>query len=212
VRFGDPTPRRDQRMTLDPRRHFDPFGVAALLIAGFGWSKPVTLDPLFLRRPAQRAAVALAGPLAHLVVAAIFALALRAEVLASGIDVSGFLTLSQLTAQGILLGVLLQGFLINIAFFVFNILPLPGLDGYAALRSLLFSRLARTFLWIEHYRYAIYAAVIAIIVAVPQVTRGAINPLDSATIGTATLIYSHAVEPGVVPIFLGLPNLFTLFG
>jgi Zn-dependent protease len=211
LRFGDPTPRRDGRMTIEPRRHLDPFGTTAFLIAGIGWCRPVFLDPRFIRRPVARAVIALAGPASHLAVAAIFALALRAESLSSGIDVSGFLTLSQFTAQGVLLGVLLQGFLVNIAYFVFNILPLPGLDGYTALRSLLFGSMPRLFLWMEQYRVALYAAVIVVTVALPQLTRGLVNPLATATIGTATLLYAHAVEPGVSPLFLGLPNVFTLF-
>jgi Zn-dependent protease len=211
LRFGDPTPRRDGRMTIDPRRHLDPFGTTAFLIAGIGWCRPVSLDPRFIRRPVARAAIALAGPASHLAVAAIFALALRAESLSSGIDVSGFLTLSQFTAQGVVLGVLLQGFLVNIAYVVFNILPLPGLDGYAALRSLLFGSMPRLFLRMEQYRVALYAAVIVVTVALPQLTRGLVNPLAAATVGTATLVYAHAVDPGVTPLFLGLPNVFTLF-
>lgn len=211
LRFGDPTPRRDGRMTLDPLRHLDPFGTTAFLIAGIGWCRPWWLDPRFIRRPAPRAMIALAGPASHLAVAAIFALALRVESLSSGIDVAGFLTLSQFTVQGVLLGILLQGFLVNIAYFVFNILPLPGLDGYAAVRSLLFGTIPRLFLWMEQYRLAIYAAVIVVTVALPQLTRGVVNPLGAATVGTATLLYSRTVEPGVTPLFLGLPNVFTLF-
>ena len=157
LRCGDPSPRRDGRMTLDPRRHLDPFGFPALLVAGFGWARPVSLNPLHLRTARQRAAVAAAGPLAHLAVAAVFAIALRAEQAASGIDLNGFETLAQSSAQGILLGVLLQGFFINVALFVFNALPIPGLDGYAVLRSLAFGTLARVFLWLEHDRYLVYA-------------------------------------------------------
>jgi Zn-dependent protease len=211
LRFGDPSPRRDGRMTIDPRRHLDPFGTTAFLIAGIGWSRPLSLDPRFIRRPAARGMIALSGPASHLAVAAIFALALRVESLSSGIDVGGFLTLAQFTAQGALLGILLQGFLVNIAYFVFNMLPLPGLDGYAAVRSVLFGAIPRLFLWMEQYRVAIYAAAIVITVVLPPLTHGAVNPLGAATVGTATLLYAHAVEPGVSPLFLGLPNVFTLF-
>jgi Zn-dependent protease len=125
LRCGDPTPRRDRRMTLDPRRNIDAFGAAAMLIAGFGWGRPVALDPLFLRDGRRRAAVAAVGPIAHLVVAAIFALALRTQLTGAGIDPAGFDILAQFTLHGVLYGVLLQGFLVNIALFVFNALPLP---------------------------------------------------------------------------------------
>jgi Zn-dependent protease len=211
LRSGDPTPRRDRRMTLDPRRNIDAFGAAAMLIAGFGWGKPVALDPLYLRDPRRRAAVAAVGPLAHLVVAAIFALALRVELTGAAIDPRGFDVLAQFTLEGVLFGVLLQGFLVNIALFVFNALPLPGLDGYAVVRSLLFGRFPRFFLFVEHYRYAVYA-VVALAALVPlQVTNGAVNPIASMTIGAASLTFEHLIEPGVTPIFIGLPNVFTLF-
>lgn len=206
LRSGDPTPRRDRRMTLDPRRNVDPFGSAAMCIAGFGWGRPVSLDPLYLRDSRQRAAVAAAGPIAHLVVAAIFAAALRVELLGSGIDPGGFDALAQFTVQGIVFGVLLQGFLVNIALFVFNALPLPGLDGYAVLRSLLFGRAPRAFLYVEHYRYVLYALVALAVLLPPGV-----NPIAAMTIGAATLTFEHLVVPGVAPIFIGLPNVFTLF-
>ncbi len=211
LRCGDPTPRRDGRMTLDPRRNIDAFGCAAMLIAGIGWGRPVALDPLFLRDPRRRAAVAAVGPLAHLVVAAIFALALRVELLGSGFDAGGFDILAQLTLQGVIFGVLLQGFLVNIALFIFNAVPLPGLDGYAALRSLLFGRVPRVFLYAEQYRYALYALVALAALLPPQLTGGSVDPFSAVTVGASSLVFEHLVVPGVSPIFLGLPNLFTLF-
>ena len=210
LRFGDPTPRRDGRMTLDPRRNLDPLGCFALLIAGVGWGRPVPLDPIHLRDGRQRAAVAAAGPLAHLVVAAIFAGALRAELLGSGLDVSGFDTLAQFTAQGVILGVLLQGFLVNIALFVFNALPIPGLDGYAVLRSLVFGAAPRVFLYIEHYRYVIYALAALAALLPPPLTHGGFDVVAAMTVGTASLTFDHLIVPGVDPIFIGLPNLFHL--
>jgi Zn-dependent protease len=212
LRCGDPSPRRDGRMTLDPRRHLDPFGFPALLVAGFGWAKPVSLNPLHLRSARQRAAVAAAGPLAHLAVAAVFAIALRVEQAASGIDLNGFETQAQSSAQAILLGVLLQGFFINIALFVFNALPIPGLDGFAFLRSLAFGSVPRLFLSLERNRYIVYALIVFVVVALPEATHGLVNPLAAATTGTATVLFNHVVDPGVTPIFMGLPNIFMLLG
>ena len=212
LRAGDISPRRDGRMTLDPRRHLDPFGVTALLVAGFGWGRPVRLDPALLRSPGQRAAVAAAGPLSHVVVAAVFAIAARVEQAASGIDVGGFVTQAQSSAQAILLGVLLQGFFINVALFVFNSLPLPGLDGYAVLRNLLYARIPRAFQLLEINRFVVYALVVVVAVALPEATNGAVNPFAAMTVGTAGVVFAHAVEPGITPIFLGLPNIFMLLG
>jgi Zn-dependent protease len=211
LRCGDPTPRRDRRMTLDPRRNIDAFGAAAMVIAGVSWGRPVALDPMFLREGRRRAAVAAAGPIAHLLVAAIFALALRTELTGAGIDPAGFDVLAQFTLQGVLYGVLLQGFLVNTALFVFNAVPLPGLDGYAVVRSLLFGRFPRCFLYLEQYRYGLYAVVALAVLIPPQVTGGGVNPIAAMTIGAASVAFEHLIVPGVTPIFIGLPNLFTLF-
>ena len=210
LRCGDPAPRRDGRMTLDPRRNVDPFGCLALLVAGVGWGRPVPLDPLYLRAGRQRAAVAAAGPLAHLVVAAIFAGALRVELLGSGLDAGGFDTLAQFTLQGVILGVLLQGFLVNLALFVFNALPLPGLDGYAVLRSLLFGYAPRVFLYVEQYRYVAYALAAVVVLLPPPLTHGGFDIVAAMTVGTASLTFDHLIVPGVTPIFIGLPNVFHL--
>ena len=210
LRCGDPTPRRDGRMTLDPRRNIDPFGCLALLVAGVGWGRPVPLDPLYLRDGRQRAAVAAAGPLAHLVVAAIFAGALRVELLGSGVDAGGFDTLAQFTLQGVILGVLLQGFLVNIALFVFNALPIPGLDGYAVVRSLVFGVAPRVFLYLEQYRYVLYAIAAVAALLPPPLTHGTVDAVAAMTVGTASLIFDHLIVPGVDPLFIGLPNVFHL--
>jgi Zn-dependent protease len=210
LRCGDPTPRRDGRMTLDPRRNLDPFGSFALLLVGVGWGRPVPLDPLYLREGKQRAAVAVAGPLAHLVVAAIFAGALRVELLGSGLDAGGFDILAQFTLQGVILGVLLQGFLVNMALFVFNALPIPGLDGYAAIRSLTFSAAPRFFLYLEQYRYVLYAVAALAALLPPPLTHGNIDIVNAMTVGTATLVFDHLIVPGVHPLFLGLPNVLHL--
>ena len=61
--FGDPTPRSQGRLTLDPREHIDPFGMGALLVIGFGWAKPVQFNPFYVRSRVQQGLVAAAGPL-----------------------------------------------------------------------------------------------------------------------------------------------------
>jgi Zn-dependent protease len=210
LRCGDPTPRRDDRMTLDPRKNLDPIGCLAMLLAGVGWGRPVPLDPLYLREGKQRASVAAAGPLAHLVVAAIFAGALRVELLGSDVDAGGFDTLAQFTLQGVILGVLLQGFLVNIALFVYNALPIPGLDGYAAIRSLGFGAVPRLFLYLEQYRYVVYAFAALVALLPPPLTHGDVDIVKSMTVGTSTLVFEHLIVPGVHPIFLGMPNVLHL--
>jgi Zn-dependent protease len=106
---------------------------------------------------------------------------------------------------------LLQGFLVNLALFVFNALPLPGLDGWMVLRSLLFTRAPRAFLGLEDRRLAVYAAVAVLVLALPALTAGTVNPFVAATSDLASALYSHAIQPGVVPLFLGMPNVFAAF-
>src|SRR2546422_8013580 len=69
-RLGDPTARREGRLTLNPLPHIDPLGALAFVLAGFGWAKPVPVNPYNLRHPVQdMALVAAARPVSHLVVA-----------------------------------------------------------------------------------------------------------------------------------------------
>ena len=211
LRLGDPSPRREGEISIDPRRHADPFGSIALLLAGFGWAKPARLDPVFLRSAGSRAAVALAGPFGNLFIAAMFALALRVEVLAAGLDPGSLDITAGLSGSKVLYGVLLQGFLLNLALFVFNLLPLPGLDGYAALRSVWFTRVPRLFQWMEQQRLVVYVGVALLIFVLPEITAGAVNPFTAATTSFAGTVFAHLVVPGASPLFLGLPNVFTLF-
>ena len=77
--FGDDTPRSQGRLTLNPLAHLDPIGSLLLLVAGFGWARPVQINPYILQRhsPAAPMYVALAGPLSNLILAALAAIPLR---------------------------------------------------------------------------------------------------------------------------------------
>ena len=145
LRCGDPTPRRDGRMTLDPRRNIDAVRVLRRCSSpGSAGAGPVALDPLFLRD----AATSCRGRRGGTARASRRRRDLRARA-ARRADSGRRSTRGDSTSsrsspcEGVLFGVLLQGFLVNIALFVFNALPLPGLDGYAVVRSLLFGRVPR---------------------------------------------------------------------
>jgi Zn-dependent protease len=119
-RLGDPTPRRAGRLTLNPLRHIDPFGALAFVVAGFGWAKPVPVIAANLRHPASSMVmVAVAGPLANF--AAAFA-ALGAVVWRRGWTGHG-------EGPDTLGTVLLIAFEFNVALGIFNLLPIPPLDG-----------------------------------------------------------------------------------
>ena len=122
-RLGDDTPRLAGRLSLNPLRHLDPLGSLLLLVAGFGWAKPVPVNPYALQRrtPAGMMLVAAAGPLSNLALAILAALPFRAGLVGPTF-VAGSLLPS--------LSGLLQTFIfINLILLLFNLIPISPLDG-----------------------------------------------------------------------------------
>src|SRR5437867_9451805 len=119
-RLGDPTARLQGRITLNPLPHIDPLGALAFVLAGFGWAKPVPVNARNLRHPRRDMAwVAAAGPISNFVVAFV---ALVAVHLVGRLGVAPFVT--QPVA-----GMLFYIYLFNLALGIFNLIPLPPLDG-----------------------------------------------------------------------------------
>jgi Zn-dependent protease len=119
-RLGDPTARLSGRLTLNPLPHIDPLGALAFVIAGFGWARPVPVNARNLRRPVRDMAwVAAAGPLSNFVVAFIGLLAL---VLAARYLESPFVARP-------VAGMLRFVYTFNLGLAIFNLIPLPPLDG-----------------------------------------------------------------------------------
>jgi len=130
-RLGDPTAKYMGRLTLNPRAHLDPLGTIMVLIAGFGWAKPVPVNPRNLRYgpTAGMALVAAAGPLSNLALAVIFALIWRltAPVLIwFGMGGKLIPTPADLLRELVIL---------NLVLLVFNFIPLAPLDGFNVLRG-----------------------------------------------------------------------------
>lgn len=123
--LGDDTPRRDKRVTLDPRAHLDIFGLVLLLLVGFGWAKPVMVDTNRLRpRIWGDIAVSLAGVAMNLVLAFLFAMLTR-------ISLAGWFVGYQ---NEVLTRTLWLVVWTNVALAVFNLIPLPPLDGFHVAR------------------------------------------------------------------------------
>lgn len=123
-RLGDGTPRSQGRVTINPAAHIDPFGLLALIFIGFGWGKPVMVDDRnFKHRRRDSLIVDLAGVTMNLVLAIAFAGILRLLAVYQ----SEFLGT---TLGGVILDMLFAIISINIVLMIFNLLPVPPLDGF----------------------------------------------------------------------------------
>ncbi len=126
-RYGDPTAKNAGRLTLNPMAHLDIFGSLALYLMGFGWAKPVPVDPRYLANPKRDMMwIALAGPVANLIVALI-----------SGILLSILLRMGLIGGQSALTMVLIMSLQINLVLAIFNFIPIPPLDGSRILGGLI---------------------------------------------------------------------------
>lgn len=122
--LGDPTARYLGRLTLNPLAHLDPIGTLMLFIAGFGWGKPVPFSLNHLKNPRTDAAlIAFAGPLSNLFIAILFAIPYR-YLYFSDIAVN-----SPSVITGFLLILMKTIIDFNLLLMVFNLLPIPPLDG-----------------------------------------------------------------------------------
>ncbi|MDD4657618.1 MAG: site-2 protease family protein [Eubacteriales bacterium] len=152
--LGDPTPRYAGRLTLNPLRHVDPVGLLMLLIVKFGWAKPVHVNPLYFRGDRRRGMllVAVAGPGMNFLLAVLagiaWALSYVARVkLGWEIAVHAVIFFEYLMLYNVYLG-------------VFNLLPIPPLDGSKILFNILPPRYSKFFYQIERYGFLILIVVL----------------------------------------------------
>ncbi|HEV2439429.1 MAG TPA: site-2 protease family protein [bacterium] len=136
-RLGDPTPRSLGRLSLNPLVHLDLVGTLFFVVFGFGWARPVPVNPRYFADPRRgMLQVALAGPLANVTVAFVVGALLRSAVLPGG----------PLVADA--LSTLIW---INVILAIFNLIPIPPLDGSRVLESLLVGRQALTYAQLRPY-------------------------------------------------------------
>ena len=148
VAMGDFTPRLMGRLTLDPRAHIDPIGLVMLLVARFGWAKPVEYNPMnFRERTRGEILTALAGPAANFIIA--FAAMLVLVLLrrfAPGIVTGGMYTVIWMIV------------IYNINFGIFNLIPLPPLDGSKVLYHIIPYEHRWRYMQLERYSFLILIA------------------------------------------------------
>lgn len=163
-RLGDPTPRRMGRITLNPLAHLDPFGTIMLLIAGFGWAKPVMVNPMYMRGSPRTAMaiVAAAGPLSNLVMAVIFAL----PFLFGWVPVQ-FQPVNEIVPE--LPYVLFELVWINLILMFFNLIPIPPLDGSKILFAFLPVDMVYKLRPLEQYGFLILMGIIFLVPGVLDV-------------------------------------------
>jgi Zn-dependent protease len=107
--------------------------------------------------------------------------------------------------------VLVQSFFINVVLFVFNSIPIPGLDGYMVARGLFHRVLPDLFRWMDRNTQVVILIAIALVFLVPQISGGTLNPLSSLIVSVNDHIYHTFVDPNSTVVG-GLPNIFQLFG
>lgn len=140
-RLGDPTPRREGRLTLDPSAHIDLMGLVTFVLLGWGYARPVRIRPGNLRwRRAGEALVSLAGPVSNLVVAAVFYALLR------------------FVPNAFLSSFFLYGCTCNVTLFFLNLLPIAPLDGFSVLKLFLPAKAMNFVFWMQ--RYGIYVLLV----------------------------------------------------
>jgi len=148
-RLGDPTPRLQGRLTLNPLAHLDPLGTLMLILIRFGWGKPVQFDPYNLRHPRRDSAIiSLAGPTSNIVLAIVCSLVLYA-LFTFRLAFVGYPMVSVFVY--LFLGLLQQLIIINVILAVFNLVPIHPLDGFKIVEGMLPEDKARE--WHELERY-----------------------------------------------------------
>lgn len=175
--IGDPTAKNQGRLTLNPIAHIDPIGFLMLMFAGFGWAKPVPVNPyLFdIDRRKGTLLVSLAGPASNIALAIVLTLLFGLLIRFTG-------GMGSLVQQ-----LFISAIFINLVLAVFNLFPIPPLDGSKILMSLFPSRFEHFFHEMERYTFIILIALLFLGV-IRRILFPIVNVLFSILMGFLTFI------------------------
>lgn len=155
IKLGDDTPRIQGRDTINPLTHIDIFGLICLMLAHFGWGKPVQIDPRNFKKPLKgQMLVSLAGPIMNLIIAFI------SLIIFDLFDVTSILSGVSANMKEAIMGVVYGIVIINISLSIFNLLPLPNFDGSKILLYFLPYKWKIKFLELEKYSFIILLLII----------------------------------------------------
>jgi Zn-dependent protease len=178
-RLGDDSARRDGRLSLNPFRHLDLIGSILILFVGFGWAKPVMVDPRNFKRPKWGMALtAMAGPLSNIVMALVVMVLYK---LFMGILPTMRYMTEWATAFSVLELMLVTILITNVRLAVFNLLPVPPLDGSKLFGAIFPERLYFFFMRYERYvGLALMALILTGFVSLPLdfLTDGVLRFMD----------------------------------
>lgn len=184
-KLGDDTPRRQGRVTLNPLAHIDPIGFFMLIVAHFGWGKPVEINPRNFNRKmsmsAQEALVAVAGPVMNIIIAFILTIILFAIATFSGTFI--------FTTVGSFLVIAIQmAISVNIGLGVFNLIPVPPLDGSKILMHILPTNAKN---WVIEHQNIFYIVFLILWITdlVSYIISPVINVVSSGIYGLVSLIF-----------------------
>lgn len=157
-KLGDPTPKAQGRLTLNPLAHIDPMGAICLFLCGFGWAKPVAIDYSYYKhKKLGTALVSLAGPCTNFLIALVAAVGLKVCISTGVMQLVNFLYIL---------------FSINVGLGVFNLIPFPPLDGSKIVASVLPSKYYDTWMYLERYGFLILMVLLFMNILTPILTIG----------------------------------------
>lgn len=179
-KLGDPTPKNTGRLSLNPLKHLDPVGAICLLVFHFGWAKPVQVNPYYYKnRKKGLILVSLAGPVTNFIMAFIFTLLF-------GVIFKFDLYTS--TIGDIIYNICQYGIVINIGLGLFNLIPLPPLDGSKVAMSLS-KNVAKFF-----YKYQQYSQIILVLLLVSDVLTKPLSALNSWIVNGMITVVSFILQ------------------